>query len=132
MHFQVLYELVGVWPGFCDDHRCQQQAAPELLFSSLFYRERRWGRVLALLRPAFPSPGCLPMHYWFVRPIDENLIRPRTLTKGAGNQSYSFCDLWRRADQRGFKIVVVNPVNRDSQTTILHAIRQFGLFQSTA
>lgn len=47
----------------------------------------------------------LAVRYYFVRTVDENLFRKRTLIYGAGERAASLYDLRRRADRRGFRIV---------------------------
>ena len=47
----------------------------------------------------------LIVRYYFVRNVDENIFRRRTLIYGAGERADSISDLRRRADRRGFKIV---------------------------
>jgi len=47
----------------------------------------------------------LVVRYGFVRTVDENVFRHRTLVYGAGGRASSIRDLRRRADRRGFKVV---------------------------
>ena len=47
----------------------------------------------------------LAIRFYFVRTVDENLFRRRTIVFGAGERAASLMDLRRRADRRGFKIV---------------------------
>jgi sugar transferase (PEP-CTERM system associated) len=47
----------------------------------------------------------LAVRYYFVRTVDENIFRRRTLVYGAGERAASLLDLRRRSDRRGFKIV---------------------------
>ena len=47
----------------------------------------------------------LLVRYVFVRTVDENVFRHRTLVYGAGKRAASISELRRRADRRGFKIV---------------------------
>ena len=47
----------------------------------------------------------LLVRYVFVRRVDENIFRRRTLFFGAGERSLSLLDLRRRADRRGFVAV---------------------------
>ncbi len=42
---------------------------------------------------------------YFVRTVDENAFRHRTVVFGAGERAASVSDLRRRADRRGFKVV---------------------------
>jgi sugar transferase (PEP-CTERM system associated) len=45
------------------------------------------------------------VRYYFVRTVDENAFRRRTLIYGAGERAASISDLRRRADRRGFRVV---------------------------
>jgi sugar transferase (PEP-CTERM system associated) len=47
----------------------------------------------------------LGVRYYFVRTVDENVFRHRTLIYGAGTRASAISDLRRAADRRGFKIV---------------------------
>jgi sugar transferase (PEP-CTERM system associated) len=47
----------------------------------------------------------LGVRYYFVRTVDENVFRRRTLIYGAGETAASLMDLRRRADRRGFRVV---------------------------
>ena len=47
----------------------------------------------------------LLVRYYFVRTVDRNIFRRRTLIYGAGERAASIADLRRRADRRGFQIV---------------------------
>jgi len=47
----------------------------------------------------------LLVRYIFLRTLDENIFRHRTLIYGAGKRAASILELRRRADRRGFKIV---------------------------
>ena len=47
----------------------------------------------------------LLVRYYFVRTVDTNVFRRRTLIYGAGERAASLMDLRRRSDRRGFRIV---------------------------
>jgi len=47
----------------------------------------------------------LLVRYYFVRTVDRNVFRRKTLIYGAGERAASIADLRRRADRRGFQIV---------------------------
>jgi sugar transferase (PEP-CTERM system associated) len=47
----------------------------------------------------------LAVRYYFVRTVDTNIFRRRTLIYGAGERAASLMDLRRRSDRRGFRIV---------------------------
>jgi len=47
----------------------------------------------------------LLVRYFFVRTVDENIFRHRTLIYGAGRRAASISELRRRADRRGFQII---------------------------
>jgi len=50
----------------------------------------------------------------FLRYVDENIFRRRTLVFGAGERSEAITDLRRRADRRGFRIVGTIPAPGDT------------------
>lgn len=56
----------------------------------------------------------LLVRYLFVRTVDENVFRHRTLIYGAGKRAASIADMRRRADRRGFKIVGQLPAPGDT------------------
>jgi sugar transferase (PEP-CTERM system associated) len=47
----------------------------------------------------------LLLRFFFLRHVDENIFRRRTLIYGAGKRSACLLEMRRRADRRGFKIV---------------------------
>ena len=47
----------------------------------------------------------LGVRFFFVRTVDKNVFRRRTLIYGAGERAGSLMDFRRKADRRGFKIV---------------------------
>jgi sugar transferase (PEP-CTERM system associated) len=56
----------------------------------------------------------LVMRYFFVKRVDENVFRRRTLVFGAGERAAAIADLRRKADRRGFKIIGAVPAPGDS------------------
>ncbi len=56
----------------------------------------------------------LLLRFAFVRNVDENIFRRRTLVFGAGERSAAISDLKRRADRRGFQIVGTLPAPGDT------------------
>ncbi len=56
----------------------------------------------------------LLLRFAFVRHVDENIFRRRTLVFGAGERSAAISDLKRRADRRGFQIVGTIPAPGDT------------------
>ena len=62
-------------------------------------------RELVGIAVAYTLVLMLLVRYVFVRTVDENIFRHRTLVYGAGSRAESISDLRRRADRRGFKIV---------------------------
>lgn len=63
----------------------------------------------------FSSLGfLLLLRFFFIRHVDENIFRRRTLIYGAGEKAGSIFDLKRRADRRGFKIVGTIPAPGDT------------------
>jgi len=62
-------------------------------------------RDMAGIAAAYALVLLLVVRYCFVRTVDENVFRRRTLVYGAGGRASSITDLRRRADRRGFVIV---------------------------
>ncbi len=62
-------------------------------------------RGLASIALAYTLVLLLLVRYVFVRTVDENIFRHRTLVYGAGSRAVSIFDLRRRADRRGFRVV---------------------------
>ena len=56
----------------------------------------------------------LVLRYGFIRYIDENVFRRRTLVFGAGGRSAAISDLRRRSDRRGFRVVGTIPAPGDT------------------
>lgn len=57
----------------------------------------------------------LVLRYFFLRNVDENVFRHRTLVVGAGSRAAAIAELRRKADRRGFKLVGSVPAAGDSQ-----------------
>jgi sugar transferase (PEP-CTERM system associated) len=98
--------MVGVFAG------CVSIALICLVFPAMTI-----GPDVAAVAVVYSLALLLPMRYWFVRHIDENIFRRRTLIYGAGEQARSIYDLRRRADRRGFKVVGQVPANGDYPTS---------------
>lgn len=63
----------------------------------------------------FSSLGfLLLLRYFFIRNVDENVFRRRTLIYGAGEKAGAIFELRRRADRRGFLIVGTIPAPGDT------------------
>ncbi len=62
-------------------------------------------RELASIAIGYVLVLLLLVRYAFVRTVDENVFRHRTLIYGAGRRAASIGELRRRADRRGFRIV---------------------------
>ena len=60
---------------------------------------------VALISGTYALVLLVGLRYFFIRTVDENVFRHRTLVYGAGVRASSILDLRRRADRRGFKIV---------------------------
>ena len=71
-------------------------------------------RELASIATIYAFILLLLVRYYFVRTVDENVFRHRTLIFGAGKRSASIFDMRRRADRRGFKIVGQMPAPGDT------------------
>ena len=57
------------------------------------------------------------VRFIFLRIVDENIFRHRTLIYGAGERSAAILDFRRRADRRGFRIVGTVPAPGDTLIT---------------
>ncbi len=62
-------------------------------------------RDVAGIAVAYSMLLLLVVRYFFVRTVDRNIFRRRTLIYGAGERAASISDLRRKADRRGFQIV---------------------------
>ena len=60
---------------------------------------------IAGIAVAYSLALILPVRYYFVRTVDRNIFRRRTLIYGAGDRASAIADLRRKADRRGFQIV---------------------------
>lgn len=67
--------------------------------------EVKLSRELAALAVSYALILLLIVRFYFVRNVDENIFRRKTLIYGAGERAASIADLRRRADRRGFKVV---------------------------
>lgn len=87
-----------------------------LALAVIFYAVPRvsLSRELAFLAVAYALVFLLLVRYYFVRNVDENIFRRKTLIYGAGHRAASIRDLRRRADRRGFKIVGQIPAPGDT------------------
>jgi sugar transferase (PEP-CTERM system associated) len=64
----------------------------------------------------------LAVRFFFLRHVDENVFRHRTLVFGAGHRANAIGDLRRKADRRGFKIVGSVPAPGDSQVLEINGL----------
>lgn len=72
-------------------------------------------RNLGVIAILYAFTLLLALRFFFVRNVDQNVFRRRTLVYGAGERAASISDLRRRADRRGFKVVGSVPAPGDSQ-----------------
>ena len=81
--------------------------AGSLLLAAVFYLfpEAMISRDIAIVSIGYAFALLLLLRFFFIRHLDENVFRRRTLFYGAGDRAASLLDLRRRADRRGFKIV---------------------------
>ncbi len=88
-----------------------------LVLAALFYLVPtiRMPLDMAIVSAFAASSLLLLLRYIFVRNVDDNMFRHRSLIYGAGERSSAISGLRRRADRRGFKIVGVLPAPGDSQ-----------------
>lgn len=82
-------------------------AAGCLVLAALFYvlPVVMISRDIASVAAGYALVMLLLVRYYFVRTVDENVFRRRTMIYGAGERAASILDLRRRADRRGFRIV---------------------------
>ena len=73
-------------------------------------------RDVALFALLYSIVLLLVVRYYFVRTVDRNVFRRRTLIYGDGVRAASIADLRRKADRRGFQIVGQIAPNCDSAT----------------
>jgi len=89
---------------------------------------------IASIAVAYALLLLLGVRYVFVRRVDYNIFRRKTLVFGAGERASAIDDLRRRADRRGFKVVgqveapgdVVTP-NKDVLRTNGKSITQYAI-----
>jgi len=74
-------------------------------------------RSISLVAVVYSLLAMLVIRFFFVRHVDENIFRCRTLIFGAGERANAIADLRRKADRRGFKIVGSVPAPGDSRVT---------------
>lgn len=63
------------------------------------------GRPDAQLAVVVAFAGLTSVRLFFMRTVDENIFRRRTLIYGTGEKAAAIHDIRRRADRRGFKLV---------------------------
>ena len=82
-------------------------AAGCLILAAIFYvlPMVMISRDIASIAVVYALVLLLLVRYYFVRTVDENAFRRRTLIYGAGDRAASISDLRRRADRRGFVVV---------------------------
>ncbi len=82
-------------------------AAGCLVLAALFYvlPMVMISRDIASIAVGYALVLLVLVRYYFVRTVDKNVFRRRTVIYGAGERSASILDLRRRADRRGFRIV---------------------------
>jgi sugar transferase (PEP-CTERM system associated) len=94
-------------------------AAGIILLATIYY-------ILSLAMPdarmvitavAYATVLLLGFRFAFVKHLDKNMLRRRTLIFGAGNRAAAMLDLRRRADRRGFRIVTQVPAPGDCKVT---------------
>lgn len=82
-------------------------AASAVALTAIFYAlpTVMVSQELASIAIAYALALLLLVRYIFVRKVDENVFRHRTLIYGAGERAAAISELRRRADRRGFKII---------------------------
>lgn len=86
-----------------------------IALSTIFYAipSETMSKELVSTASIFSLLLLLGLRYFFVRRVDENGFRHRTLIYGAGSRANAIADLRRKADRRGFKIVGSVPAPGD-------------------
>jgi sugar transferase (PEP-CTERM system associated) len=72
-------------------------------------------KTLGIVAIAISLLMLLLIRYFFLRNVDENVFRHRTLVVGAGSRAAAISELRRKADRRGFKLVGSVPTRGDSE-----------------
>lgn len=72
-------------------------------------------RELSAVAVVYAFVALMILRFFFIRRLDENIFRRRTLVFGAGERASAIADLRRKADRRGFKIIGSVPAPGDSQ-----------------
>jgi len=71
-------------------------------------------REIASIAAVYTLILLLSARFYFVRTVDENVFRHRSLVYGAGKRAASIADMRRRADRRGFRVVGQIPAPGDT------------------
>lgn len=69
---------------------------------------------LSALSVAYALTLLVVLRYFFIRNVDKNIFRRKTLVYGAGERASAISDLRRSADRRGFQLVGSVPAPGDS------------------
>ena len=93
-HEAVVRVLVGLGTG------CLALAIVFYAFPSVMI-----SRDIATIAIGYALVLLLAVRFYFVRTVDENAFRHRTLVYGAGERASAISDLRRKADRRGFVVV---------------------------
>lgn len=83
-------------------------------------------RNMALVAIAYSLLLLLVVRLFFLRNVDENIFRRKSLVFGAGDRAQSIQELRRRADRRGFKIVGRVPAPGDREIESRNVLRLDG------
>lgn len=77
------------------------------IMAAIFYFTpvEMWSNEIALIAVSYTVVLLILVRLVFVKTVDENVFRRRTLLYGAGKRAASISDLRRRADRRGFIVV---------------------------
>ena len=79
-----------------------------------------WSQMLRLLGPfalVYVVIILLLLRFLFLRTVDENAFRHRTLVYGAGTRAQAISELRRKADRRGFRVIGHIPAPGDDVIT---------------
>ena len=91
-------------------------ALGSLLLAALYYAipSITVSREMSAVAVGYALLMLLFLRYFFLRRVDGNVFRRRTLIYGAGERASALGDLRRKADRRGFKIIGSVPAPGDT------------------
>jgi len=88
-----------------------------------FYPPVALPRATNLIAVIYATLLIVVLRFFFVRLVDADIFRRRTLVFGIGERANSIADLRRKADRRGFKIVGFVPAPGETQISHKNDLR---------